>query len=283
MKKKKTLKIIFSVFIIWFSVISWIIFGNKIIGITKINITSDKIPKQFQGFRIAQISDYHNGTFEKSNEQLVKKLTKCNPDIIVITGDFFDGKDEDFSMCMDFIEKGIKIAPIYYVTGNHEACIKEYKDLKKQLESFGVTVLENKTVTIKKDDAKISLIGIQDLNFYKRKNSKTIQNKIQNLMNDDTYNILLSHRPELFEAYVSCGVDLVFTGHAHGGQFRIPFIGGIYAPHQGFFPKYDAGLYTKNNTNMIVNRGLGQSSIPYRLNNPPEIILVELETEDGNF
>ena len=93
------------------------------------------------------------------------------------------------------------------------------------------------------------------------------------------YTILLSHRPELFETYVDCDVDLILSGHAHGGQFRLPFIGGLIAPNQGLFPKYDAGLYTDKNTNMIVSRGLGNSIIPLRFNNCPEIVLVELNIE----
>ena len=96
---------------------------------------------------------------------------------------------------------------------------------------------------------------------------------------EDGYTILLSHRPELFETYAQNNVDLVFSGHAHGGQFRIPFVGGIVAPNQGLFPEYDAGMYTEGNTNMVVSRGIGNSVIPFRLNNRPEVILVELTTK----
>ena len=107
-----------------------------------------------------------------------------------------------------------------------------------------------------------------------------VDTKLRGLIGDkDNYTILLSHRPELFEAYVNCGVDLVLSGHAHGGQFRLPFIGGLVAPNQGLFPKYDAGLYTKGDTNMIVCRGLGNSIIPIRFNNRPEIVLLELIAE----
>lgn len=163
------------------------------------------------------------------------------------------------------------------MTGNHEKSIREYQDLKQHLEEIGVTVLENEMTSIERNGKSISLLGIQDLNFQKK--TKSIQSAIQGLMKENTYNILLSHRPEIFEDYICSNVDLVFTGHTHGGQFRIPFIGGIYAPHQGFFPKYDAGLFVKNNTTMIINRGLGQSSIPLRFNNNPEIVLVELHSK----
>lgn len=276
-KMNKILKAIFVIFAVWFSFLLWIVYQNKNIQITKYDITNSKIPKSFDKFRIVQISDYHNGTFTRNNEKLIQKLSNCNPDIIVITGDLFDGKDEDFSLCFDLTERLIKLAPVYFVTGNHEKSIKEYQDLKQHLEEIGVTVLEDEITPIERNGESISLLGIQDLNFQKK--MKNIQNVIQGLMKENTYNILLSHRPEIFEDYVSSNVDLVFTGHTHGGQFRIPFIGGIYAPHQGFFPKYDAGIFVKNNTTMIINRGLGQSSIPLRFNNNPEIILVELHNE----
>lgn len=276
-KMNKILKAIFVIFAVWFSFLLWIVYQNKNIQITKYDITNSKIPKSFDKFRIVQISDYHNGTFTRNNEKLIQKLSNCNPDIIVITGDLFDGKDEDFSLCFDLTERLIKLAPVYFVTGNHEKSIKEYQDLKQHLEEIGVTVLEDEITPIERNGESISLLGIQDLNFQKK--MKNIQNVIQGLMKENTYNILLSHRPEIFEDYVSSNVDLVFTGHTHGGQFRIPFIGGIYAPHQGFFPKYDAGLFVKNNTTMIINRGLGQSSIPLRFNNNPEIVLVELHSK----
>ncbi len=105
-----------------------------------------------------------------------------------------------------------------------------------------------------------------------------MQNKLSELMSDnDKYTLLLSHRPELFEVYVKCGADLVLSGHAHGGQFRLPFVGGLVAPNQGLFPEYDAGLYTEGNTNMVVSRGVGNSILPFRFNNRPEVILIELE------
>ena len=107
-----------------------------------------------------------------------------------------------------------------------------------------------------------------------------VSTKLKNMLEQDTvYSVLLSHRPELFETYVACGVDLILSGHAHGGQIRLPIVGGIIAPDQGLFPKYDAGLFTDGNTNMIVSRGLGNSIIPIRFNNRPEVILVEFNAE----
>ena len=148
-----------------------------------------------------------------------------------------------------------------------------------------VVVLEDKAMQLEYNGDDITLIGLSDPSFTLKGNMfgevpAMVDTKLRGLIGDkDNYTILLSHRPELFEAYVNCGVDLVLSGHAHGGQFRLPFIGGLVAPNQGLFPKYDAGLYTKGDTNMIVCRGLGNSIIPIRFNNRPEIVLLELIAE----
>ena len=159
------------------------------------------------------------------------------------------------------------------------------KDVKAELENTGVVVLEDKAMQLEYNGDDITLIGLSDPSFTLKGDMfgevpAMVDTKLRGLIGDkDNYTILLSHRPELFEAYVNCGVDLVLSGHAHGGQFRLPFIGGLVAPNQGLFPKYDAGLYTKGDTNMIVCRGLGNSIIPIRFNNRPEIVLLELIAE----
>ena len=176
----------------------------------------------------------------------------------------------------------MKIAPVYFVSGNHEARVSEYEDLKMGLAEAGVIVLENQKVEITRDGEAITLMGIDDPSFqesYLFGDAESVAKQaIEMLQSEsDGYTVLLSHRPELFELYVKTGMDLVFSGHAHGGQFRLPFIGGLVAPNQGFFPKYDAGQFTEENTTMIVSRGVGKSIIPIRFNNRPEIILAELK------
>ena len=149
------------------------------------------------------------------------------------------------------------------------------------LAEAGVIVLENQKVEITREGESITLMGIDDPSFqesYLFGDAESVARQaIDDLQNEsDGYTILLSHRPELFSLYVETEMDLVFSGHAHGGQFRLPLIGGLVAPNQGFFPKYDAGLFSEDNTTMIVSRGVGNSIIPLRFNNRPEIISVEL-------
>ena len=145
-------------------------------------------------------------------------------------------------------------------------------------------MLENQKVLITRDGESITLIGIQDPSFrtdYLFGDAETVAERtIKSLQNEsDDFTVLLSHRPELFDVYAESGMDLVFSGHAHGGQVRLPLVGGLMAPNQGFFPKYDAGQFTEDDTTMIVSRGVGNSIIPVRINNPPEVVVVELKKQ----
>ena len=264
--------------------IVWTVWGNSALEVNTYSIVSNRLPNSFSGFRIAQVSDLHNAQMGDGNEKLLAMLRESEPDIIVITGDLVDSRSTDIGVALRSAEDATKIAPSYYVTGNHEARIAEYEDLKTGLESAGVVVLENQRIELERNGETIMLIGVDDPSFqtdYLMGDSATVMSDALNrLVGNDAYTILLSHRPELFVTYVASGVDLVFSGHAHGGQFRLPFIGGLAAPNQGLFPKYDSGLYTQGNTNMLVSRGIGNSIVPIRFNNRPEIIVVELLTEE---
>lgn len=151
------------------------------------------------------------------------------------------------------------------------------------MQDKGVTTLENASVTLERGGEQITLLGVQDPSFQTDSlftDTSAVMDSVLSQMMEDIqgYTILLSHRPELFDTYAENGVDLVLTGHAHGGQFRLPLIGGLIAPGQGFFPEYDAGVFTDNSTSMVVSRGIGNSIFPLRFNNRPEIVVVELST-----
>ncbi|MCH5344916.1 MAG: metallophosphoesterase [Acetatifactor sp.] len=250
--------------------------------VNEITVSSDRVPPAFSGFRIAQVSDLHNAEFGEDNIALLTMISECDPDIIVITGDLVDSSRTDIDIALAFAEEAVKIAPTYYVTGNHEAAISRYDVLRSGLEMAGVIVLEDEAVRLEYKGESITLIGLSDPDFTIKGDlfgevPAMVNTKLRNLMDGESrYTVLLSHRPELFETYVSGGVDLILSGHAHGGQFRLPFVGGLIAPDQGLFPKYDAGLYTGGDTNMVVSRGIGNSVIPIRFNNRPEIVVVEL-------
>lgn len=253
----------------------WVLWGNTALESNEYVLRSDRIPAAFSGFRIVQVSDLHNAQFGEGNEKLLALITGADPDIIVITGDLVDSRNTDIGIALEFVRDAAQIAPVYYVTGNHESRIDEYGTLQDGLVQRGVTVLRNEKLRLERSGEAITLMGMDDPSFQYRASLAILEGLKDSA---DGYTVLLSHRPELFETYVACGMDLVFTGHAHGGQFRLPVVGGLIAPHQGFFPKYDAGLYTQGSTNMLVSRGIGNSVCPIRFNNRPEIIVVQLES-----
>ena len=282
-KKRKSI-ILAVVAAILFALIAWIIWGNTALELNTYTISSSKLPQSFDGYRIAHVSDLHNTEMGKDNEKLLEMLRDAGPDMIAITGDLIDSRNTDIEVALQFIREAVKIAPCYYVTGNHEARVNEYGELKSGMEAAGVTVLENVRTEISMEGETITLIGVNDPSYqtdYLFGDAESVMNaKLEELHADsDGYTILLSHRPELFDTYADHGMDLVLSGHAHGGQFRLPFIGGLVAPNQGLFPEYDAGIYTEGNTNMLVSRGVGNSILPFRINNRPEVILIELQAE----
>ena len=260
----------------------WTLWGNTALEVNEYEIVSVRIPEAFSGFRIAQVSDLHNAEFGEGNEKLIELLSQTDPDMIVITGDLIDSRHTDIEIALEFARQAIKLAPVYYVSGNHEARVREYEDLKMGLAEAGVIVLEDQKVQITREGESISILGIDDPSFQEDylfgDAASVTSSALSELQNEsDGYTILLAHRPEPFETYVDSGVDLVFSGHAHGGQIRLPFIGGLVAPNQGLFPKYDAGLFSEGSTTMIVSRGVGNSIIPIRINNRPEIVTVTLQ------
>ena len=281
MKTKKKFIVLAAIVAILILLIIWIAYGNTDLEIYKYNVKSEDIPSEFDNFRIVQISDLHNAEFGENNEKLLLMLKQADADIIAITGDMINSRNTDVDVAISFAQKAVNIAPVYYVNGNHESrVLGEYEKLKQGLTDTGVTILENSSADITIGDETITLIGINDPTFRMELVDDTMeQNIAHQLVNvipdNDNYKVLLAHRPEYFDVYAG-KVDLVLSGHAHGGQFRIPFIGGLVAPGQGFFPEYYEGSHIKENTEMIVSRGIGNSIIPFRINNKPEIIVAEL-------
>ena len=263
--------------------IVWTAWGNTALELNTYTISSRELPDAFDGYRIAQVSDLHNAEFGEGNQRLLNMLREAEPDMIAITGDLIDSRKTNVAIALAFAKEAVKIAPCYYVSGNHEARVSEYQDLKTGLETAGVTVLDDAQVKIDASGESITVIGVNDPSFsadYLTGDAAVIDQKLTELAAEDAgFTILLSHRPELFNTYVSHDMDLVLSGHAHGGQFRLPLIGGLVAPNQGLFPKYDAGVYSEGDTNMIVSRGIGNSILPFRFNNRPEVVLIELKSQ----
>lgn len=243
------------------------------IVITEYKYENEKVPKNFEGFRIVQVSDLQNKKFYKNQSSLIKKVKKANPDIIVITGDIIDANRTNLENAFMFIDKAKSIAPIYYASGNHENHSDKYDEIIEGLSLRGVHILENKYEHIERNGEKIAILGLRDI-----RTSLDFQNALYDMVNEnyDYLKILLSHRPELYYMYDDSGVDLSFTGHAHGGQIRLPFTDGLFAPNQGFLPKYTSGIRHFENSSMVISRGLGNSIFPFRIFNRPEITVTTL-------
>ena len=281
MKIKQAILLI--LIVLFAAIIAWVIWDNNRITVTEYTIKDAEIPENFSGYRILQISDLHNAEFGEDNEILLNQISRLHPDMIVITGDLIDSYHTNVDISLAFIREAVKIAPTYYVFGNHEVRIPEsYTLLKDGREKAGVVVLDQ-PVTLEKDSQTITLLGVADpsaMSSDSRFYTQIVGSILNAKMPEETvYSILLCHRPEVFDAFIENGIDLAFTGHTHGGQVRIPFIGAIFSPDQGLFPKYDSGLFTEKDTTMIISRGLGNSSFPFRVDCPPEIVVATLMHE----
>ena len=280
MKAKRKLKKKYIVLLLLILII-WTIWGNISVGTSYYTVSSHRLPVAFEGFKIVLVSDLHNAQFGSDNSRITNIIEKEQPDLIAITGDLIDSNKTDMDIAANLLRQLVQIAPCYYVTGNHEAWIgSQYALLEEKLLAEEVHVLHDQVVSIEKNGQMIQLAGLDDPDFTDRDSAvqqSILQTKLQAMDLSGEYCILLSHRPEAFEVYAAEGIDLVLCGHAHGGQFRLPFIGGIVAPNQGFFPEYDAGLYTRDDTNMVVSRGIGNSIIPIRFHNRPEIVVIQLK------
>jgi predicted MPP superfamily phosphohydrolase len=280
---KKGKRIILSICIAVIALVAFSYYENNAIGITRFQINSAKLPDGFDTYRIVHLTDLHNKLFGKGQRRLVGKVSKLQPDLIVFTGDLVDSRRYYEEAGPLLMRELTKLAPVYYVTGNHEFDSKKFKPLKEELVRAGVHVLRNQSEMIGLGQGGIRIAGVDDPIFNQQADGDVakINEYIDGALEDtkgegEAYTILLSHRPELFSVYVQRKIDLTFSGHAHGGQVRLPFVGGLVAPGQGFLPKYDGGRYTESGSSMIVSRGLGNSIIPQRLFNRPEIVLVEL-------
>ncbi|MEK5037941.1 metallophosphoesterase [Sporosarcina sp. FSL K6-3457] len=254
--------------------------GNTTVGVTAYTIVSDKIPDDFNLYTIVQLSDLHDAKFGEDHVELVNKVKMIAPDVIFITGDFIDSNRYNLEQSLVLVDKLQSVAPMYYVTGNHEIATNDTDRIKDALENLGVRVLSDEAEIITLHRSAIAIGGIEDPLSSYLDDEEAVQASMSQAFKDvpaNMFTMLLSHRPEQFEVYVEWGIDVTFSGHAHGGQFRIPGLGGLVAPGQGWFPAYTSGVHDKNDSRMVVSRGLGNSIIPIRVFNQPEIVVVTLQ------
>lgn len=270
--------IYFAIAILVILLIVFCYYENNKLDLTYYNIKSEKCT---DNFKIVQLSDFHSKPFEK----VIEKVKEERPDIICITGDFINDKGKNKDKMLEYGKRLVEIAPVYYITGNHERRLDYFDFLMSELKEIGFNVLLNEAA----ENEHCTILGLDenqaDFSDYKARRNGTFKYKdmkpyFDNLSKADDFKIVLSHFPENFEGikelnYSQYDFDLQLSGHAHGGQWIFPFIGPLFSPGQGVFPKYARGSFGER-PKLIVSRGLGNSEFPLRLFNHPEIVVVNV-------
>lgn len=249
-------------------------------------INSEKLKKNPVTF--AMISDLHNVVFGRKNELLLQKIKEEKPDAILIAGDLVLGKPgQEMDTAYDFLAGAVKIAPVFYALGNHEQRMKlfpkvygrEYFVYEKKIKRLGVTVLENEYRELRINGEQIRITGLLlPYHYYEKIKKKHLEkkelDKLLGKTSGEDFEILLAHTPKYAEAYSAWGGDLILSGHYHGGMVRIPFLGGVISPDFRLFPKYSYGHVSLKKQHLIVGGGLGEHTIPLRIWNPRELIMI---------
>lgn len=242
--------------------------GNNLIQTTRYKIPFGDLKKDV---KIVQVSDLHGKTFGAHNKRLIAAVARENPGFIAVTGDIIHKYTaHDIKVALETVSALSQIAPVLYISGNHEMRNRGYRFLRKDLAEAGAVVLDNVS-------CEVCGVTVTGLNGAHNKNGT-----LKKIAPAAPCKLLLAHMPRFIQNYAGCGYTLVLSGHAHGGQWRIPFTKrGIYSPGEGLFPKYTEGLHVLSDTKMIISRGLGNSEFPVRLFNRPELVVVTLTGESG--
>lgn len=281
--KKKIIIIVFLIIFVLMLIELYI--DANWIQTTSFEVFSKKIPSSFDGYKILQLSDLHSKKFGKDNRKLLQKIDKSNPDIIVLTGDFVSANETDFTVFFELVDKISPKYEVYYITGNHEQAMSSSskKEIFSYLSEKGVKFLNNEYIEISQEKERINFYGLcYESSYYSDKKgniyTKEMMTKSLGEADSSKYNILLTHSPTNFEVYKSWGADLILSGHVHGGMIRVPFVGAIFSPDEGFMPKYSAGRYQMDDSVLVVSKGLGRGSRGFRLFNRPNLVEITLKS-----
>lgn len=268
-------------------VLPWFCVEQNLLLVRKKRIILERLPREWNGVKLLQISDIHHRELGRENCRIVQKARELQPDYIVITGDLISRDMQDFSGTASFLRQLRNICPVYLCPGNHELDLSQEKwmELRKVIGASGCHLLLNETVTLSRNPggAPLYLAGATlASNIYRDENrgfrhlaEYTAADLEQALGQPQGCTILLAHNPFLLDSYAGWDADLALCGHVHGGLVRLPLVGGVLSPERRFFPKYDKGLYQKGKTQMYVSGGLGKP----RFCNPPEINLLYLNSD----
>ena len=255
-------------------------YENRTIRTSVYRLESARLPEAFSGLRIAQLSDLHGAVFGRENARLLAAVRGAEPDIIALTGDLADEYAPDDGLGA-FLRALCEIAPVFYVTGNHEWVMPraQRRALLALLDACGVVRLQNEYRLLRRGGESIVIAGVDDPNGpLDQKTPAQLMREVRDGAGEDAYVLMLAHRNDQLPLWAELGADTVLCGHGHGGIIRLPLLGPVFGTHYELFPDDAEGVYRQGGTAQVVSRGLGQSRrIPFRLMNRPELTLVILE------
>lgn len=278
-RKKRRWLIAAGVIIFLLLLFIWLMYDSSAnLQVSRYEAASEKLPESFDGFTIVQLSDLHGAQFGSDGTALAEKVRELEPDMIALTGDFVTDEG-DLDAVRQLVSELSEICPVYFVSGNHEFGSGLAQKVRQIMTDAGVKYLSNEFVSIDRGEDSIILGGVEDPLAYADMIDPPELARRMNEADPAAFKVLLGHRNYWMEEYPDLPVDLILSGHAHGGLVRIPGVGGVIGTDRSLFPDYDAGEYDNGAYTLIVSRGLGNSVPVPRLFNRPEIVVVTLRTK----
>lgn len=258
----------------------FLLWGNCSLQTTETALVSPALPPAFDGLRIVELADLHGRVFGRGSRRLLAAVRRAEPDLICIDGDLFD-EHTDLAMLPPLLRGLCAIAPVYYVTGNHEWRVPGLRGILAQMRACGVTVLQDDWRVLRRGEDALVLAGTDDpCGPAERKTPAELIANIRAEAGEAAFLLLLTHRNDQLPQWSALGVQAVLAGHCHGGVVRLPFVGGLFGTDRRLFPAWDAGLYRQGETALYVSRGLGYTNVHFRLFNRPEVAVIVLRRGD---
>ena len=254
----------------------FLLWGNCSLQTTETALVSPALPPAFDGLRIVELADLHGRVFGRGSRRLLAAVRRAEPDLICIDGDLFD-EHTDIAMLPPLLRGLCAIAPVYYVTGNHEWRVPGLRGILAQMRACGVTVLQDDWRVLRRGEDALIVAGTDDpCGPAERKTPAELIADIRAEAGEAAFLLLLTHRNDQLPQWSALGVQAVLAGHCHGGVVRLPFVGGLFGTDRRLFPAWDAGLYRQGETALYVSRGLGYTNVHFRLFNRPEVAVIVL-------
>lgn len=254
----------------------FLLWGNCSLQTTETALVSPALPPAFDGLRIVELADLHGRVFGRGSRRLLAAVRRAEPDLICIDGDLFD-EHTDLAMLPPLLRGLCAIAPVYYVTGNHEWRVPGLRGILAQMRACGVTVLQDDWRVLRRGEDALIVAGTDDpCGPAERKTPAELIADIRAEAGEAAFLLLLAHRNDQLPQWSALGVQAVLAGHCHGGVVRLPFVGGLFGTDRRLFPAWDAGLYRQGETALYVSRGLGYTNVHFRLFNRPEVAVIIL-------